>query len=95
MMNRAMVDRSLMGVKIALQAPAVNHLLFADDSLFFSLANQRAGRKLKQILSLYEYVSGQAVNIIKSSITFGRKVSDVVKQRMRHLLGIYNDGGYG
>ena len=38
MMNKAMVDRSLLGMKIAMQAPAVNHLLFADDSLFFSLA---------------------------------------------------------
>lgn len=48
MMNRAMADRSLLCVKISLQAPLVNHLLFADDSLFFSLANARACKKLKQ-----------------------------------------------
>lgn len=34
MMNQAMENRSLLGIKIANQAPAVNHLLFADDSLF-------------------------------------------------------------
>lgn len=95
LMRRAMADRSLLGVKIAEQAPAVNHLLFADDSLFFSLANPRAGRQLKQILSLYESVSGQAVNLNKSSITFGKNVSDHVKQRMTNLLGINNDGGHG
>ena len=95
LMNQAMSDRSLLGVKLALRAPAVNHLLFADDSLFFSLANPKAGRKLKQILNLYEMVSGQAVNLNKSSITFGSKVSPSVKTRMRALLGIFNEGGNG
>ena len=95
LMTRAMNDRSLLGVKIALGAPAVNHLLFADDSLFFSLANPKAGRKLKQILGLYEAVSGQSVNLGKSSITFGSKVSEDVKRRMRNLLGIHNEGGHG
>ena len=46
MMNKAMEDRSLGGIKISNHAPAVNHLLFADDSLFFGLANPRAGRKM-------------------------------------------------
>lgn len=95
LMIRAMNDRSLLSVKIALGAPAVNHLFFADDSLFFSLANPKAGRKLKQILSMYEAVSGQSVNLGKSSITFGNKVSEDVKRRMRNLLGIHNEGGHG
>lgn len=95
MMNRAMVDRSLLGVKISLQAPPVNHLLFADDSLFFSLANARACKKLKKILGDYERASGQAVNLMKSSITFGHKVSDVVRTQMRNILGIHNEGGIG
>lgn len=32
MMMKAMEDRSLLGVKITLKYPSVNHLLFADDS---------------------------------------------------------------
>ena len=95
MMNRAMADRSLLGVKISLQAPPVNHLLFADDSLFFSLANARACKKLKKILGDYEGASGQAVNLMKSSITFGHKVSDAVRTQMRNILGIHNEGGIG
>ena len=78
LMNQAMCDRSLLEVKVALRVPEVNHLLFADDSLLFSLANPKAGRKLKQILNLYEMVSGEAVNLNKSSITFGSKVSTTV-----------------
>lgn len=94
-MNQAMSERTFLGVKVALRASAVNHLLFADDSLLFSLASQKAGRKLKEILNLYELVSGQAVNLNKASITFGSKVSAAVKTRMRNLLGIYNEGGNG
>lgn len=37
-------NRSLLRMKVAIQAPSVNHLLFADDSLFFSLDNPKAGR---------------------------------------------------
>ena len=95
LMTRAMEERSLLGVKISMNAPAVNHLLFADDSLFFSLANDRAAKKLKSIFGLYEAVSGQAINLSKSSITFGAKVNATVKTRMRVLLGIHNDGGIG
>lgn len=95
MMSRAMEARTLMGIKIALRAPAVNHLLFADDSLFFALANPQAARKLKHIFSKYEEASGQAINYSKSSITFGSKVSSATQTLMRNLLGITNVGGIG
>lgn len=90
-MHRAIEDRSIVGVKIAATAPPVNHLLFADDSLFFSLVNPKAGRRLKNILNLYETFSGQEVNLSKSSITFGSRVSEEVKRKMRCLLGIHNE----
>lgn len=86
MMIKAMEDRSLLGVKIALQAPPTNHLLFADDSLFFSLANMKAARRLKDILRKYEAVSGQSINLSKSSITFGSKVRAEARTRMRNIL---------
>lgn len=95
LMQQAMRDRSLMGIKISNNAPAVNHLLFADDSLFFSLANLKAARKLKNIFTTYEAVSGQVINLSKSAITFGAKVNPQVKTRMRNTLGIHNNGGIG
>ena len=95
MMNKAMENRTLMGIKIAVRAPLVNHLLFADDSLFFSLANITAAKKLKKFFAEYEDISGQAINLAESSITFGSKVRAVVKTQMRHVLGIHNEGGIG
>lgn len=40
-------------------------------------------------------VSGQAVNYTKSAITFGSKVEDSIKKRLRDILQIHNDGGNG
>ena len=95
MMTRAATQRKIQGIKISSHSPSINHLLFADDSLFFSLANPKNGRAIKQILHQYEKVSGQAVNLNKSSITFGSRVKDHVKTQMRRLLGIHNEGGGG
>lgn len=47
----------------------------------------------KKIFAVYNAVSGHAINLRKSSITFGSKVSPDVKTRMRNILGIHNEGG--
>lgn len=73
----------------------MSHLLFADDSLFFTLANSKSAKEIKRLLSLYEKASGQAVNLRKSSITFGKKVNPANKRQVRQILGIHNDGGQG
>lgn len=95
LMNKAAAERKIQGMKISIQSPTVSHLLFADDSLFFTLANLKNGRAIKKILSQYERISGQSVNLSKSAITFGSRVKDQVKTQMRHLLAIHNDGGGG
>lgn len=95
LMTKAMEQRKLLGVKIAIQAPAVNHLLFADDSLFFSLANKRSATTMKNIFQLYEKVSGHAINLRKSSITFGSRVTPAVQTQVRNILQIHNVGGIG
>lgn len=73
----------------------MSHLLFVDDSLFFTLANNKSCKTIQDILSKYEIASGQAVNLRKSSITFGSRVNHTVKRRLRHILGIHNEGGHG
>lgn len=95
MMNSALANKKIQGIKICNQGPMIKHLFFVDDSLFFMLANTKSCKAIKKILSDYEKISGQALNLIKSSITFGSKVNYDNKRRMRHILGIHNDAGGG
>ena len=60
------------GVTIASQCPSLNHLLFADDTMFFCRANKKNAESLKALLNTYEIVSGQLINKQKSSI-FSRR----------------------
>lgn len=82
-------------MKISNTGPTINHLLFADDALFFCNAHQKSCSTIMRILKEYERVSGQAVNLHKSAITFGSRVKPEVKTRLRIILNIHNDGGYG
>jgi hypothetical protein len=55
---------------VAPSAPAVNHLLFADDSLLFVKASDEGAMQVNTILEKYCNASGQRVNLNKSSIFF-------------------------
>ena len=50
---------------------------------------------LALILQKYERVSGQKVNISKSSITFSVKTSQEVKNSAKEILGIHKERGVG
>lgn len=65
----------LHGCKIARGAPTVSHLLFADDCYFFFKATKEEAMTMKSVLERYENVSGQAINLNKSSITFSPNTS--------------------
>jgi hypothetical protein len=49
---------ALNGLKVAPTAPAMNHLLFADDSLLFFKASTEGARELKEVLQKYCNASG-------------------------------------
>ena len=69
-------------------APWVSHLLFADDYLVFTHAIERGGRRLVDILRLYQKGLGHMVNFAKSVIFFGPNCVDTVKEEMRQTTGI-------
>lgn len=83
------------GVRIGNGVPAITHLQFADDSLFFCQANSRNCRALKEAFEVYEYYSGQKINTNKSLITFGSRVNGNLQNRLKHILEIPNHGGNG
>ena len=79
---------ALKGIKIATGCPNINHLLFADDTMFFCKANGKNVRVLKKILATYESVSGQLINAHKSSISFSRKTSQTTREDIKQTHGI-------
>ncbi|WZZ51435.1 hypothetical protein YC2023_051542 [Brassica napus] len=94
-LQRAEEEGRLTGLKIARDSPAVSHLLFADDSLFFCKADVQQCAELMRIIKLYGRASGQQLNPGKSSILFGSKVDQDLKRALKQTLGIQKEGGMG
>ena len=93
--NQAQERGSLAGVKVARSCPPINHLLFADDTMFFCRSDRASCEALVSILQRYELASGQCINRNKSAITFSSKTMLSTKQNVKSALGIGQEGGIG
>jgi hypothetical protein len=81
----------LKGVRNGVSGPTISHLLFADDSIFFTRANDKCINSLKYVLQTYSQVSGQRINLQKSSLYFGYHCPDDIKQKVMNSLNVQNE----
>jgi hypothetical protein len=65
MLDRAARKGLISGLLGDFRPGGVMALLYADDTLFFSSANERCLRNLKRVLMLFERVSGMRINFHK------------------------------
>jgi hypothetical protein len=67
---------------------AVNHLLFADDSMMFLMASTEGATEVKWVLEKYCNASGQRINMYKSSIFFGKDCIAVIREGIKAELDV-------
>jgi len=79
------------GITLAKNAPRINHLLFADDSILFFKANVRAAEIIDSLLAAYSDASGQRINYNKSSIYFSKKCSNTLKEEIKKKICVNNE----
>lgn len=82
-------------MRLTRNCPSVQHLLFADDSLFLCKASLSECTEFLKCLKLYADASGQVINFQKSAVTFGADIDPVMKTLLAEILHIDNEGGDG
>jgi hypothetical protein len=76
---------------VAPSAPAVSHLLFADDSLLLFKADTESAGKVQSLLEKYCLASGQRINRDKSSIFFSKGCPNTVKEGVKAALDVHSE----
>jgi hypothetical protein len=72
----------LTGVPTSKRGSRINHLLFADDCLFFCKADLEHWDKLSNFLKIYETTSRQKLNALKTAIYFSLNTPDTIRQQI-------------
>ena len=86
-------QRKITGMRVSRASPPLSHLLFVDDSLFFCKAEPRECDEIMKALGTYGKASEQCINFEKSSLLFGKRILEHVKETLRTSTGIENEGG--
>ena len=88
MLRKAESDGKIVGIKVCRTAPSVNHLFFTVDYVILMRVRNEEAAELKRVLGVYERVSGQVINIEKSSILFSPNTTRTLREQMKATLSI-------
>jgi hypothetical protein len=91
LLNAAEDRGDIKGVHVCPEAPSINHLLFADDSLLLFKIKSQSTSHLQYILSLYEDCSGQMINKEKCSIMFSSNTREETRTAVMQSLDIRSE----
>lgn len=89
LMKKKEVEGKLKGVKNGRSGPTISHLLFADDSIFFTRGDAKNLQALNDVLQTYSQGSGQRINFEKSSVFFGDHCPVHIKDRVKTYLNVH------
>lgn len=88
LINEAITNGSLSGIKLSRNGPVLSHLLFADDSMILTQAKDEDAYVLQSILNRYSNASGQRINSAKSELLFSKDVIDRRKILFSNVFGM-------
>ena len=81
-------SKQISGFRLIRGGVVINQLAFADDCMLIVKANAKEATISGDCVTKYCEVSGQAVNVQKSSMKVGAKVSKVEKQSLLQAVGM-------
>ncbi|CAL1413727.1 unnamed protein product [Linum trigynum] len=79
LIDKTVEENHLKGIRLNARCPVLTHCLFADDTVIFGKANLQGAQKILDLIGEYGAITGQEVNISKSSVFFSANVPDVEK----------------
>ena len=88
LINQAVRKGKIQGYSLCRNGPKISHLFFTDDSLLFCRARLKDVTTIQNILEVYETASSQQINKEKTTLFFGKSISDMAKNSIKELLGV-------
>lgn len=82
----------IQGIKVSRGAPAISHLLYADDILVACKANTQNASSVAQLFKTYNVWSGQEVSTEKSRIFFSANTPRIMERVIKDFLGFIELG---
>lgn len=89
MVEHSVTHGRLGGVRIFLSALVISNLCFPDDTLLFGRATMQEADEVLRILNTYARISGQIINLDKSSINFSPNTPEPIRAHISQSLGIH------
>ncbi|XP_074300693.1 uncharacterized protein LOC141631995 [Silene latifolia] len=95
MIIKAESNRSIEGIKLSRNSPAISHLLYADDALLCFRLSPTACKSLRDILISFSAFSGQMINHQKSYIKFSPNTPDDFRDHVTNTLRVPSKQNFG
>ncbi|XP_074300419.1 uncharacterized protein LOC141631680 [Silene latifolia] len=95
MIIKAESNRSIEGIKLSRNSPAISHLLYADDALLCFRLSPSACESLRDILISFSAFSGQMINHQKSYIKFSPNTPDDFRDHVTNILRVPSKQNFG
>lgn len=86
MVESAVQQKNLKGIRISPEAPVISNLCFADDTILFCQANRGEAETVLAILNKYAEASGQIINMEKSTMVMRPNASPELCSSIQQIL---------